>query len=82
MAVQQSETSRRHQGGEAIYPLAFIRGSVGNPYLDDSAVRTLVDFFEQKGMAALKDEDRLEQWYDDWIEYQRRHGLYATMLSP
>jgi len=82
MAIQQSEKSRTHQGSLAIYPLAFNHGSVENPYMDDPAVRTLIDFFEQKGIAALKDEDRLEQWYSDWIEYQSKHGLYATMLSP
>ena len=82
MAIQQSEKSRTHQRSQAIYPLAFNHGSVENPYMDDPAVRTLIDFFEQKGMAALKDEDRLEQWYSDWIEYQSKHGLYATMLSP
>jgi len=82
MAIQQSEKSRTHQGSQAIYPLAFNHGSVENPYMDDPGVCTLIDFFEQKGMAALKDEDRLEQWYSDWIEYQSKHGLYATMLSP
>jgi acyl-CoA dehydrogenase len=50
--------------------------------MDDSALRTLVDFFEKKGLAALKEEDRLEQWYDDWMEYQQKHRLYASILSP
>jgi len=82
MAVEQSETSRRHQGRETVYPFALIRGSAENPYMDDPALRTLVAFFEKKGLPALKDEDRLEQWYDDWMEYQQKQGLYASILSP
>ena len=42
----------------------------------------LVEFFIAKGLPALKDEDRREQWYDDWIAYQAKHRLYATMISP
>jgi len=69
-------------GQDSIYPLAlFSEGGAGS-YLHDPAVRTLVEFFKTKGLAALKEEDRLESWYDDWIAYQRDHGLYATMLSP
>lgn len=39
-------------------------------------------FFIQKGLAALKDEDRAETWYGDWIAYQAQHELYARLLSP
>lgn len=42
----------------------------------------MAEFFEEKGLAALKEEDRAETWYSDWIEYQGRHGLYASVLSP
>jgi len=72
MSVRQFET----------YPLAFFNGSTDNPYMDDSTLRILVDFFESKGLAALKEEDRVERWYDDWVEYQEKHDLYATILSP
>src|SRR5207237_7240378 len=27
-------------------------------------------------------EDRQEGWDADWIDYQARHGLYASVLSP
>jgi len=33
-------------------------------------------------MEALKHEDRQEGWYQDWIDYQGEHGLYASLLSP
>ncbi|HJT76711.1 MAG TPA: acyl-CoA dehydrogenase [Gemmataceae bacterium] len=51
-------------------------------YLQDPPTRLLVDFFEKKGLEALKQEDRQEGWYQDWIDYQSRHGLYAGLLSP
>jgi acyl-CoA dehydrogenase len=36
----------------------------------------------RKGLHALKEEDRHERWYDDWIQYQAKHGLYACVMSP
>jgi len=82
MSLPQSETSRSRTGRDTIYPVAFISSSADSAYMDDSALRTLVEFFENKGLPALKDEDRLEQWYDDWMEYQHKQGLYASILSP
>lgn len=51
-------------------------------YLADPAVRHLAAFFRAKGLAALKQEDRQEDWYQDWIDEQARHGIYASLLSP
>jgi acyl-CoA dehydrogenase len=51
-------------------------------YLQDQSLRLLVTFFQNKGLAELKQEDRQEDWYQDWITYQARHGLYASVLSP
>jgi len=82
MFVRESSTSSKRKGRDSVYPLDLSSRSAENPYMEDSAVRALFEFFEDKGLAALKDEDRLEQWYDDWIVYQRRHGLYAAVLSP
>ena len=68
----------------AAMPLAF--ASSGGPgqraYLEDPGSRTLVEFFEAKGLAALKAEDRKEQWYEDWIGCQASHQIYARLLSP
>jgi acyl-CoA dehydrogenase len=69
---------------DSIYPATF--ASCGTPatepYLGEFAIRKLVEFFEAKGLAALKDEDRREEWYADWIAYQAANHLYASMLSP
>src|SRR5207249_5151165 len=37
---------------------------------------------EAKGLKQLKEEDRDEQWYGDWLAYQAAHRLYASVLSP
>ncbi len=70
---------------DALYPLSFDASSptVGtSEYLLDPSVRLVVDFFQSKGLEALKREDRQESWYPDWIDYQAKHGLYAGLLSP
>lgn len=51
-------------------------------YLAEPAVQRLAEFFEHKGLAALKEEDREERWYQDWIDYQAKYGLYACVMSP
>ncbi len=70
---------------DAVYPIAFAPPASGPgtaAYLDDPLVRLLVGFFESKGLDALKTEDRQEEWYTDWIEFQAAHGMYASLLSP
>jgi len=51
-------------------------------YLSDPAAAKLAGFFEAKGLTAIKEEDRREQWYEDWVAYQAEHGLYAQLLCP
>lgn len=51
-------------------------------YLAEPCARRLFAFFQDKGLAALKDEDRREQWCEDWIAYQAAHRLYSQLLSP
>ena len=70
---------------DAIYPQAFGAGSRSagaERYLGEPVIRKLADFFEAKGLRAIKEEDRFEHWYEDWITYQAKHRLYATVLSP
>lgn len=66
-------------------PRSFARKSLAgtiDPYLADAAANKIVEFFSAKGLAALKDEDAREVWYQDWIDYQSKHRLYASVLSP
>lgn len=70
---------------DALYPLSFdeISPTPGaSEYLQDPSFRLLADFFRNKGLASLKREDQQESWYQDWIDYQAKHGLYASLLSP
>jgi acyl-CoA dehydrogenase len=68
---------------ESLHPLSFETQSVGaQNYTQDPCIRLLVDFFQHKGLKALQREDQDETWYADWIEYQSRNGIYASLLSP
>ena len=66
-----------------LYPLVFSStGEGAESYLQDPAVKRLIEFFEHKGLATLKQEDQREGWYEDWIQYQAKHRIYASKLSP
>jgi acyl-CoA dehydrogenase len=41
-----------------------------------------VDFFEQKGLAKIKEDDRTFKWYDDFLAFQKQERLFATLLTP
>jgi acyl-CoA dehydrogenase len=70
---------------DAICPLSFSTASASVPtdlYLRDPSTRALVEFFQAKGLHAIKEEDQRQQWHEDWIAYQATHGLYRSLLSP
>ena len=46
------------------------------------AFEKTVEFFEDKGLALLKEEDRMCVFYNDWLRYQTKHKIYATLLTP
>jgi len=69
----------------ATLPRTFVAASEeqpDDPYLADPSIRKLLKFFADKGLAALKEEDRAERWYDDWLVFQAAHRIYASVLSP
>ena len=41
-----------------------------------------IEFFESKGKAKLKDDDRHYVWYDDFLDFVKKEGLFSTILSP
>src|SRR5262245_32813095 len=70
---------------DAFWPRSFSIAQSPGPsdlYLADRLPLKLAEFFERKGLPALKQEDREEQWYEDWLAYQAEHRLYASVLSP
>jgi acyl-CoA dehydrogenase len=70
---------------EWIYPQAFSaarRSGAAEAYLSNPSTAKLAEFFEAKGLPALKEADQNELWYDDWLAYQTTHRLYASVLAP
>jgi acyl-CoA dehydrogenase len=41
-----------------------------------------IDFFETKGKRKLKTDDRECVWYADFLDFQKRERLFATLLTP
>ncbi len=41
-----------------------------------------VAFFEEKGKARLKEDDRLGTWYRDFLDWNREVSAFATLLTP
>ena len=45
-------------------------------------MRSTVDFFEGKGKAQLKHDDHERVWYQDFIDFQGRERIFASLLTP
>lgn len=41
-----------------------------------------IDFFENKGLASIKEDDQDIRWYDDYINMLKETQAYATLLTP
>ncbi|MDD5223796.1 MAG: acyl-CoA dehydrogenase [bacterium] len=41
-----------------------------------------IEFFEKKGMRRIKDDDHARTWYADFLEFNKKEGLFATLLTP
>jgi alkylation response protein AidB-like acyl-CoA dehydrogenase len=54
-------------------------------YLDDRSreiMRKTIAFFENKGRGKIKRDDHERTWYSDFLEFQEKEGLFATLLTP
>ncbi|MEV6431118.1 acyl-CoA dehydrogenase family protein [Nocardia sp. NPDC051463] len=45
-------------------------------------LRATVDWFESRGKAALKSDDRDRIWYADFLDFVKRERVFATFLTP
>ena len=45
-------------------------------------MRKTIAFFENKGKANLKEDDRNRTWYADFLEFQKEAGAFAALLTP
>ncbi|HEX8742502.1 MAG TPA: acyl-CoA dehydrogenase [Thermoleophilaceae bacterium] len=53
--------------------------------LDEESRRLMlatIEFFESRGKAVLKEHDRDLVWYADFLEFVKREGLFAKLLTP
>ncbi|MBM3152101.1 MAG: acyl-CoA dehydrogenase [Chloroflexi bacterium] len=41
-----------------------------------------IAFFEEKGKQKIKDDDHHRVWYADFLEFQKKEKLFATLLTP
>ena len=67
------------------YPLRFSAAPssrAADTYLADPLTRKIVEFFERKGVPTIKEEDRIEHWYEDWLTFQAENRIYASLLAP
>ena len=55
------------------------------PYPDEASRTLMLDtiaFFEEKGRGKLKKDDHERIWYQDFVDFQREHKLFARLLTP
>jgi len=45
-------------------------------------VEKTVAFFESKGLAKLKQDDFDRTWYTDFLEFLKKEGIFADLLTP
>jgi hypothetical protein len=74
-----------HISSDAVYPLCFDASppaAGASEYLRDPSVRLLVAFFRDRGLEALKQEGRREDWHQDWIDYWVAGAATRHCTSP
>jgi len=56
-----------------------------DPFPDEKTnqiFRKTIEFFENKGLESIKEDDQNMVFCDDWIAYNKEIGAYATLLTP
>ena len=41
-----------------------------------------IEFFENRGLAKMKEDDHNRVWYADFLEFQKKQKLFAQLLTP
>ncbi len=57
----------------------------GNPFRDQETndlFRRTIDFFENKGLQSIKEDDEDLRWCDDFLQFNQEAGAYAKLLTP
>lgn len=45
-------------------------------------MRKTIDFFESRGKKKLKEDDHERIWYADFLDFQKREKIFATLMTP
>ena len=45
-------------------------------------IQKTIDFFENKGLKKIKDDDHQNIWYSDFLEFVKKEEIFATLLTP
>jgi acyl-CoA dehydrogenase len=54
-------------------------------HADDASreiVLKTIDFFENKGLKRIKEDDQKSVWYEDFLEFIKKEKVFATLLTP
>ena len=41
-----------------------------------------LEFFEKKGLASIKEDDRKKVWYREYLDFIKENKIFATLLTP
>jgi acyl-CoA dehydrogenase len=56
-----------------------------NTYPDEKTKQIMlktIEFFEKKGLSRILDDDHKYVWYDDFLEFQKREGIFKALFTP
>lgn len=45
------------------------------------AMLDTIEFFEHKGLKAIREDCKYYIWQEDWMKFQKEHEIFATMLT-
>ncbi|MEE4262617.1 MAG: acyl-CoA dehydrogenase family protein [Desulfobacteraceae bacterium] len=54
-------------------------------HLDEQSreiMKKTIDFFETKGKKKLKEDHHERIWYEDFLQFLKKEGIFATLLTP
>lgn len=50
--------------------------------LSREVVEKTIDFFEQKGLQKIKEDDQSMIWYEDFLDFIKKEKIFASLLTP
>lgn len=56
-----------------------------NTYPDEKTKQIMlktIEFFETKGLGKILDDDHKYVWYQDFLDFQKKEGIFKTLFTP